>query len=125
MSSGHRLGSDLLGAYGADFLTVDDPGDAGTLLIEKSHGVCQLVSAGAETRVLPDETTMPIGVELYLVMTTDGGDIVFTSAGLNQAGNNTLTFNDVGDWALLKVLHDGTDNTWKLIASNGPGVTTV
>src|ERR1041385_1100637 len=86
----------------SDAVLVLDPGDAGAIPVSQS-GICNLTSAGAETRTL----AVPgfAGQRLTLCMDTDGGDIVVTAAqAFNQAGNTTITFDTAGDVVDLVVL---------------------
>lgn len=83
------------------FDTIKDPGDGGAIGTLKS-GLCKMVSGGGgETRTLADPVAP--GLEIQLSMMTDGSDIVVTVASaINESGNTTLTFADVGDMAILR-----------------------
>ena len=84
---------------------IADPGDAGAIPVTGSGSV-PLVTTGAQTRTLADATFA--GQLLNLSFKTDGGDCVVTSASpVNQTGNNTMTFADVGDQLLLIGSNDG------------------
>ena len=101
-------------------IQIVDPGDAGTISVDKNLGVVQLVSAGTETRTL-DRPTKP-GVRLALFMKTDGGDITLTVTGnYNEAGDSTFVFDDVGEFAEFISLYDGTDYFWRLTSSHSTG----
>jgi len=102
---------------------IADPGDAGAIAVTRS-GTCPLVTAGAETRSLAIPTFA--GQEISLGFKTDGGDCVVTVAsGVNQAGNNTLTFADAGDHILLAAIANGAALAWRVVANDGVALSTV
>lgn len=94
-----------------------DPGASGTISVEKSLSVCNLVSAGAESRTLG--RPLREGVELTLHMKTDGGDITLTvTGGLNEGGDTTYVFTDAGQFISLRSFFDGTDYYWRKYADH-------
>lgn len=101
-----------------------DPGNGGTIDVSRS-GYLELTSGGAETRVLPDPTFR--GQQLDIVFVTDGGDCVVTaSSPVNQTGNNTITFSDVGEHTRLVGAYNATDGyEWKTVCNDGAALTTV
>jgi hypothetical protein len=102
---------------------ITDPGDAGAIAVTRT-GTCPLVTAGAETRTLADPTF--VGQVINLCFKTDGGDAVVTSAnGVNQTGNNTLTFADAGDVISLVAIEVGANYRWRVAHNDGVGLTTV
>ncbi len=102
---------------------VADPGDAGAIAVTKP-GTCPLVTAGAETRTLAIPTQ--VGRILSLAFKTDGGDCVITVASaVNQAGNNTLTFTDIGEHIMLIAIDEGAALAWRVMCNNGVALTTV
>lgn len=105
-------------AEGVDPTSIPDPGDAGTLDTSRP-GYCDLSSSGAETRTLADPVF--IGQILDLFFIVDGGDIVITaSSPVNQAGNTSLTFADVGDHLRLVGHYNATDGwEWRVITNDG------
>jgi len=108
---------------GGTATAIADPGDGGAIPVSAS-GSCQLVTEGAETRTLADPTA--VGQWLNLSFKTDGGDCVITTASpVNQTGNNTLTFADVGDHLLLIASQDGADIEWRVVANDGVALSTV
>ena len=122
--------STLTGAVALDstfsyegLLPITDPGDAGAIPVTKS-GYCPIVTGGAETRTVADASF--VGQMLLLSLKTDGGDAVVTFASpVNQAGNNTATFADVGDSQMLIGVEDGSDIEWREFQNDGAGLTTV
>lgn len=110
-------------AYGATTQTIADPGASGAIPV-LSNGVCNLTSAGAETRTLAIPTF--VGQLLTLCMDTDGGDITVTVASAaNQAGNNTIVFNDAGDTVTLIGRTVGGTRRWQIVQNDGATLSTV
>jgi predicted RecA/RadA family phage recombinase len=100
-----------------------DPGDAGAIY-NAATGYVPLVTAGAETRTLAIPTV--VGVELLLMLYTDGGDCVVTVASaVNQTGNNTLTFAEVGDSIRLVSVAYGGALAWRIAHNDGVALSTV
>jgi predicted RecA/RadA family phage recombinase len=103
--------------------SIPDPGDAGAIPVVESGSV-SLVSAGGETRTLAAPTYA--GQQLSLGFKTDLGDVVVTaSAGVNQTGNNTLTFADAGDHLQLTGIELGAALVWRIVANDGVALSTV
>lgn len=96
---------------------IPDPGNAGAISVTTS-GVCNLTSAGAETRTLAIPTF--VGQEIALSCDVDGGDNVITVASaFNQAGNTLITLNDAGDFVVLKGVHIAGTRRWRLVVNDG------
>jgi hypothetical protein len=82
------------------------------------------VTGGAETNTLAAPSF--VGQELLLCMKTDGGDRVVTCAtGVNQTGNNTITFNDAGDSIRLNAIQNGANIRWRVVYNDGCTLSTV
>lgn len=111
-------------AVGVEPRSIADPGNGNTIDTEES-GYVELVTTGAETRILADPAF--IGQQLDLFFKTDGGDcVVTTSSPMNQAANNTLTFADVGDHVRLVGHNNPTDGwEWRQVVNDGVALTTV
>ena len=97
---------------------IPDPGDAGTIDVSRG-GLCELTSAGVETRTLPDPTFR--GQRLILSFISDGGTITMTaSSPVNQTGNTTITWDDIGEYLELIGTYNATDGwEWRVTASDG------
>lgn len=117
--SAHRLLKDLFLDHNAS--DIPDPGDTGSIVVDRQFGYCPLVSAAAETRTLPIPTKP--GIYLLLYMKTDGGDITLTAtSGFDEAGNTTITFNDEGDYVQLVSVDDTTTADtyrWRVVGYDG------
>lgn len=110
-------------SYGAASQSVTDPGNAGAIAVT-ADGVCNITTAGAETRTLAIPTY--VGQELMIGLDTDGGDCVITVASaINQTGNNTITLNDAGDNIFLKARTVGGTRRWSVVSNDGCTLSTV
>lgn len=103
-------------------LEILDPGDAGTIAIDRSFGICAIVTAGAETRKIA--TPQRAGIFVTLCLKTDGGDATVTGSGseiLNSGSgtDTTVTLGDVGDAVTLLSIDKSGSIVWTLIANNG------
>ena len=93
---------------------IEDPGDEGAIPVQQS-GVCNLVTAAAETRTLAIPTF--IGQEILLVLDTDGGDAVVTvAAAINKTGETVITFTDAGGMAKLEAATVAGALVWRLVS---------
>lgn len=112
----HRLPFDLFRAP----TEILDPGDAGSIVVDRSPCYVGLVSAGAETRTLARPTRS--GSFLILHMRTDGGDITLTvTGGFNEDGDTSFTFSDAGQFLALFSAFDGTNYYWRKFSDYGLG----
>jgi hypothetical protein len=114
--SGHRVLHDL---YKAPFLILD-PGDAGSIIVDRYGAVCPLVSGAAgETRTLPVPTKA--GLQCTLVLDTDGGgDVTLTvTSGYNFDGDTSIVFGDAGDYVVFQSVKIGANYRWRAIAQEG------
>ena len=99
-------------------LSINDPGDGGAIVIDRYGAMVELVTAGAETRTLLIPTKA--GIRATIRMTTDGGDAVVTAAcTLNETGNTTATFADVGDLIDLISVTDAGVLRWEILENLG------
>ena len=111
-------------ALGLEPEIIPDPGASGTIDVSRS-GYLELTSVGVETRTLPDPTFR--GQVLDIVFIVDGGNITMTAdSAVNQTGNNTITFTDVGEHTRLVGAYNATDGwEWKTVVNDGAALTTV
>ncbi len=92
-----------------------DPGNAKTILVNKSLAIVNLVSIAAETRTLGRPTKE--GVFLSLHFYTDGGDITLTvTGGFDENNTTSYTFFDPGQFILFQSFYDGTNYYWRKIS---------
>ena len=101
-----------------------DPGD-GNSIDTRYSGVCEIVTADAETRTLPDPTYL--GQKLTIHMQTDEGDCVITaSTAINQTGNNTITLGAVDDLIVLESVEVSSGTyKWRVTGNDGAALSTV
>lgn len=91
---------------------MDDPGNGGTIRVTGDLQICEMVSAGAETRILAAPTKS--GLRFVLRLMTDGGDVVVTTPnGFNNAGESKATFNDASDLLNLISVETATRGTFR------------
>jgi len=101
-------------------LLVGDPGNAGTIVIDRYGAVVPLVSGSSgETRTLAVPTKA--GILSTLVFDTDGGgDIIVTvTNGYNYDGDEPITFSDAGDYVTFMSVKIGSNYRWRGIAEEG------
>ena len=115
----HRVLQDMAKSTELDLL---DPGNAGTIELDRSMGVCSVVTAASETRKIgsPQRT----GVIVTVCLKTDGGDLAITSAGgeiLNSGSGTetTATMADAGDVLTLISVSKGANIVWAVLANHG------
>ncbi|KKL18423.1 hypothetical protein LCGC14_2475640 [marine sediment metagenome] len=107
-----------INARGIEPVKIPDPGDAGT--VEVSHpGFCELTTAGAETRTLPDPAFRGQIIDFTFIV--DVSDCVITaSSPINQSANTQMTFADIGDHLRLIGFWNATDGwEWRVVANDG------
>ena len=115
----HRILQDMAKSTELDLL---DPGDAGTIELDRSLGVCSVVPAASATRKIgrPPRT----GVIVTVCLKTDGGDLAITGAGgeiLNSGSGTetTATMADAGDVLTLISVSKGANVVWAILANHG------
>ena len=115
----HRVLQDMAKSTELQLL---DPGNAGTIELDRSMGVCSVVTAASETRKIgsPQRT----GVIVTVCLKTDGGDLAITSAGgeiLNSGSGTetTATMADAGDVLTLISVSKGANIVWAVLANHG------
>lgn len=110
----HRIPFDL---RKAPFLMVD-PGDTGTINMDRWGGVVPVVTAAAETRTLAQPTKA--GLQCTVVLDVDVGDLTLTvTGGYNAAAQEDIVFDDAGDWATFASYKSGSSYLWGLVAQQG------
>jgi hypothetical protein len=79
---------------------IPDPGNAGTIAVDRDLGVVALSSTGAESRTMPDPAD--IGIRVALCSEVVGGTITVTfSSAYDEAGTTTMAFTATGQVANL------------------------
>ena len=103
-------------------LEIVDPGNAGTIAVDRSLGICSIVTASSETRKIASPERA--GIILAICFKTDGGDVAITGAGseiLNSGAGTetTATMADARDLLVLMSINKGANIVWSPIANNG------
>lgn len=107
----HRLAR---GLHKSEML-IPDPGNAGTITVDRSPCVCQLTSATAETRTLGRPTA--VGAMVLLVHEVDAGDITLTvTGGYNENGDTSFTFSDPGQFLFLIAHSISGTFAWRVVS---------
>lgn len=120
----HRILKDITGALNLE--AGSDPGNAGVITVDRFNQYVELETAGAETRTVSQPTNR--GLTLMLAMMTDGGACTVTvTGGFDEAGNTTLTFNDVGQFVYLVSVPVANTPTyqWRVVGYDGVAGPTV
>jgi hypothetical protein len=114
MTAHRTLQDDLI----AEFEMID-PGDAGTISVDRSPATLNIVSGGVETRVLG--VPPAVGLVLTLCLKTDGGTVTVTqtSGAFNQAGNTSAPFADEGDIIQFVSVDIGGTLYWRIVVNDG------
>jgi hypothetical protein len=121
MTSGHNVLQSIAKTTELELL---DPGDAGTIQVDRSFGICSVVTGGSgETRKIASPQRP--GIVISIVLQTDGGgNLAITGAGaeiLNSGAGTetTATMADAGDLLTLISIRKGTSIVWSPLANNG------
>ena len=115
----HRVLQDMAKSTELELL---DPGNAGTIDLDRSMGVCSVVTAASETRKIG--SPQRAGVIITVCLKTDGGDLAITGAGgeiLNSGSGTetTATMADAGDTLTLISVYKGANIVWAVLANHG------
>lgn len=115
--SAHRVLHDM---FRAPFLMVD-PGNAGTITVDRDRAVVPVVTSAAETRTLAVPTKA--GLMCMVELDTDGGDCTLTvTSGYNADGDTSVTLADAGDFVLFVSIKIGANYRWRVVAHDGTNV---
>lgn len=112
--SAHRVLHDMLMAPHV----ITDPGNGGTITVDRDLSVVHVVTAAAETRTLAQPNKS--GLTCTIVLYTDGGDCTLTvTGGFNQLAETTATLNDAGDAITFRSICVGGTYYWRVVESIG------
>ena len=103
-------------------MEIVDPGNGGTIPVDRTLGIVSIVTAASETRKIASPERA--GIILALCLKTDGGDVAITGADseILISGNGTetpATMADAGDLLVLMSIEKGSDYIWSPVANNG------
>lgn len=110
--SAHRHNADAYKSLTTGWVTITDPGNGNTIpsVDLKAIAICELTSAAAETRLLPNPGGISVGSKLILVAVSPVGIIT-----IQGAAEGSFVLTDGGDFALLIVSNDEGTHVWKII----------
>jgi len=98
-----------------------DPGDAGTIAVDRWGAVCPVVTAAAETRTLARPTKA--GLFCTVEVDTYVGDLTLTvTGGYNADADTAIVFGTAGDFVTFQSIKVGTSYYWRVIAQEGTDV---
>src|SRR5690348_1072053 len=115
----HRINYDL--HNGKNLIT--DPGASGTITVDRSLAVCNLTSAGAETRTLARPTKAGVIVSIHLQSRV--GDVTLTvTGGYDTGANTTIVFGAESQYAVFESfqLKSAGNYFWRLVKLEGGAV---
>jgi hypothetical protein len=117
--SGHNILQQLAREPGMEIV---DPGNGGTIPVDRTLGIVSIVTAASETRKIASPERA--GVILAICFKTDGGDVAITGSGseiLNSGAGTetTATMADAGDLLVLMSINKGAALVWSPVANNG------
>ena len=107
MPNAHKLPN--AGYLAINFRRVKDPGDAGTFTFHsKDSAYSEVVTEGAETRVLPAAGGYRVTTRFRVILVTDGGDLTITGA------EASVVLQDANDTVEFVVTRSGSTKAWRL-----------
>ena len=103
-------------------LEIMDPGASGTIAVDRTLGVCPIVTEAAEDRTIAEPERA--GIILTVALKTDGGNATISTAGsetINEGGTegSQIVLGDAGDSVTLLSIPKGADIVWAVLANNG------
>ena len=94
-----------------------DPGDAAAIPVTHGNAMCELESAGVETRTIAAPTRA--GQQLHVTMKVYVGAVTITIASTYDTANqNTLVSSAVGESFLLIAVAVGAAYEWRIYNNN-------
>ena len=91
------------------FYRCDDPGASGTIpFLLKGFGICEVVTAAAESRALPTPGGFVTGHRVMVTLKTDGGDLTITGA------DQSVILRDAGDAVEFVIVDNNGTKVWRV-----------
>ena len=104
-------------------LLVDDPGDTGTIVIDRYGAVVPIVSNGTEARTLKPPTKAGILATICLDEELNAGFVELTvTDGYNFDGDTSIVFGDDGDYVTFMSVKIGSNYRWRVVGEEGTNV---
>ena len=117
--SGHNVLQQIAGTTELEIL---DPGSGGTIPVDRSMGICPVVTGGAEARKIASPARA--GIIITICLKTDGGNLTITGEGTEiinsgSGSETTAVMADAGDVLTLISINKGTSIVWAILANHG------
>ena len=117
--SGHNVLQQIAGTTELEIL---DPGSGRTIPVDRSMGICPVVTGGAEARKIASPARA--GIIITICLKTDGGNLTITGEGTEiinsgSGSETTAVMADAGDVLTLISINKGTSIIWAVIANHG------
>jgi len=103
---------------------VTDPGDGEAIPVTYMHASIAITTAAAETNTLAIPTVVGQTLHLYCDTYAVGDRVITAASGVNQTGNNTLTFGAARDAIKLEAITVGGALAWNVVYNDGVGLST-
>lgn len=97
----------------------------GTAIPVTHSGSFPITQAGAETNTLADPTYIGQWINIFVDTDTSGARVITAASRINQAGNNTITLTEVGDFIKLNAITIAGALKWQVVANDGAALSTV
>lgn len=100
---------------------IDDPGDAGTIRVDRNFGVVALQgTTGTQTRTMPDPEDLGVRCTIAVEAITSGTITVTFSSAYDEAGTTTKAFTATGQTMdLISVPQGARTYVWREVRSDG------
>ena len=117
--SGHNVLQQIAGTTELEIL---DPGSGGTIPVDRSMGICPVVTGGAEARKIASPARA--GIIITICLKTDGGNLTITGEGTEiinsgSGSETTAVMADAGDVLTLISINKGSNIIWAVLANHG------
>lgn len=97
----------------------------GTAIPVTHSGSFPITQNGAETNTLADPTFIGQWLNIFVDTDTSGARVITAASRINQAGNNTITLTEVGDFLKLEAITIAGALKWQVVANDGATLSTV
>lgn len=102
---------------------VKDPGDAGTLIVDRQFAQFKITTVSTETNARTLAQPTKANIICNVTLDVDGGDLTLTvTGGYNADAATSITFADAGDFVTFISIEVGTSYYWRILAQEGTNV---
>jgi hypothetical protein len=102
---------------------VKDPGDAGTLIVDRQFAQFKITTVSTETNARTLAQPTKANIICNVTLDVDGGDLTLTvTGGYNADAATSITFADAGDFVTFISIEVGTSYYWRVLAQEGTNV---